>query len=108
MQALLGLLAFATRLLPMGRMAGRRLYMSIMGLKSLHSHIRITTDLKDDTLIWSKLLIHFKRRLLWQQEYIPDKDFCLSTEAVGSIGYAAGENIGTQVIGMPVGDKRVI
>lgn len=48
MQSLLGVLAFACRILPVGRIFSRRLYLAISGLKSPLDHVRITTPIKED------------------------------------------------------------
>lgn len=52
MQSLLGLLVFASKVIPMGHVFSCRLYMSTMGLTSPFSHIRLTKSLKDDLSIW--------------------------------------------------------
>lgn len=72
MQKLLGSLAFVTRILPVGRIFPRRLYFSIAGFKSPYSHIRMSI-----------------RRAILQYEFISDRDFCLSTDSAGSVGFAA-------------------
>lgn len=51
-QSLLGLLAFASCIMPVGRIFLRRLSLATSGLKSPFSHISLTLDLKDDLLIW--------------------------------------------------------
>lgn len=66
LQSMLGLLAFATCILPMGRIFSLRLYLAIWGYKNPYSHIRLTTDLKEDMLVWLKFLNHFNGRAFWQ------------------------------------------
>lgn len=83
MQSLLGLLAFATRIF------SRRLYISISGLKSPFSHIRLFHDMKEDLIVWLQFLYHFNGRAMWQEEFILDKNFLLFTDAAGSVGFAA-------------------
>lgn len=56
MQSLLGQLAFAARVLPMGRVFSRRLYSSISGLKNPSSHVRVNSEMKADLLVWLNFL----------------------------------------------------
>lgn len=89
MQSLLGLLAFASRVMPIGNVFSRKLYMAISGLKSPFSHIRITHDMREDLLVWLQFLTYFNGKSVWQEEFILDKDFFLFTDAAGSCGFAA-------------------
>lgn len=89
MQSLLGLLAFASRIMPIGKVFSRKLYVSISGLKSPFSHVRITHDMREDLLVWLQFLTHFNGKSVWQEEFILDKDFFLFTDAAGSCGFAA-------------------
>lgn len=88
-QSFLGLLAFATRIMPMGRIFSRRLSMATSGFKSPFSHIRLTCEMKDDLMVWSKFLIDFNGRSLFQSDFVFAADFELFTDAAGSHGFAA-------------------
>lgn len=50
MQSLLGLLAYACKVMPVGHIFSRRLYLSTAGYKSPFSHLCLTADLKEDLL----------------------------------------------------------
>lgn len=89
MQSLLGQLVFASRVLPMGRVFSKRLYVSISGLKSPSSHVRLTSEIKGDLLVWLNFLEQFSGKSLWQTEFVCDSDFLLATDAVGSTGFGA-------------------
>lgn len=75
MQSLLGLLAFASRVIPLGKLFARKLYSAITGLKSPSAHVRLSAEVKEDMLVWIQFLIHFNGRSVWQEEFILDKDF---------------------------------
>lgn len=63
--------------------------MAISGFKNPFSHVRITTDIKEDLLVWQKFLIDFNGRSVWQGEFVLDQDFQLFTDSAGSLGFAA-------------------
>lgn len=71
------------------RIFSRRIYIAISGLKSPFSHIRLTTDLKEDMLIWFNFLIYFKGKTFWQEEFNVDSNFHLFTDSSGSVGFGA-------------------
>lgn len=89
LQSFLGLLAFATRIMPMGRIFSRRLSLAMSGLKSPFSHIRLTCALKDDLLVWSQFLQDFNGRSFFQEDFVFAADLELFTDAAGSQGFAA-------------------
>lgn len=39
--------------------------------------------------MWKTFLVHFNGRAFWQEDLILDKDFCLSTDSAGSVGFIA-------------------
>lgn len=49
MQSLLGLLAFACKIMPVGRIFSQRLYLAT----SPFAHIHLTKALKDDLVVWA-------------------------------------------------------
>lgn len=59
MQNLLGLLAFASRVVPMGRVFSRKLYLAISGFENPQSLITITPDMKRDLIVWKSFFIKF-------------------------------------------------
>lgn len=89
MQKFLGLLAFAIRVLSIGRKFSRHFYLAISGFKSPTSHIRITTELREDLLVWAQFLDKFSEEAIFQEEFVSDDDFCLFTDAAGSVGFAS-------------------
>lgn len=40
-------------------------------------------------MIWLRFLEYFNGRAVWQQDFITDGEFCLHTDAAGSLGFAA-------------------
>lgn len=56
MQSLLALLAFASRIMQIGNIFSRRLYLVISGLKSPFSHVTISHDMREVLLVWLQFL----------------------------------------------------
>lgn len=88
LQSLLGMLVFACRVIPVGRIFSRRLYMVTKGMVSPFSHIRLTRYLKDDLLVWLSFLQSFNGRAVWQTS-LSAEEFGLFTDASGSVGFGA-------------------
>lgn len=88
-QSLLDQLAFATCIMSVGRIFSRRLYIAIAGLKSLLAHVRLSHDIREDLIVWLRLLEYFNGRAVWQREFVTDGEFCLQTDSAGSLGFAA-------------------
>lgn len=86
MQSLLGILAFACRIMPVGRIFSRRLYLAISGMKSPLDHIRLTTPLKEDLMVWAIFLECYNGRSFFQSEFVIASDFRLFTDAAVYIG----------------------
>lgn len=61
-QPLLGQLAFAVRIMPIGRIFSRRLYLAIAGLKSQSAQVRISHDIWEDLMVWLRVLEYFNGR----------------------------------------------
>lgn len=89
LQSFLGLLAFASRVMPVGRIFSRRLSLAMSGFKSPFSHIRITSELKDDLLVWSQFLSDYNGRTFFQEDFVFSADIDLYTDAAGAHGFAA-------------------
>lgn len=88
LQSLLGLLAFAGRVIAIGRVFSRRLYMATKGLGSPYTHVRPTRCLKDDLSIWLEFLQDFNGSTV-RQVCLDPQEFGLFTDAAGSVGFGA-------------------
>ncbi|XP_041424912.1 uncharacterized protein LOC108711538 isoform X1 [Xenopus laevis] len=68
MQQALGLLNFACRIIPMGRIFNRRLEKSTSGVNKPFHKIRVTKEMKADLKIWNCFLSKFNGVRLWLAE----------------------------------------
>ncbi|XP_041442566.1 uncharacterized protein LOC121401560 isoform X1 [Xenopus laevis] len=89
MQQALGLLNFACRVIPMGRIFKRRLEKATTGVKKPFHKIRITKELRADLGVWDSFLTEFNGIRLWLSETKNNRELELLTDASGSIGYGA-------------------
>lgn len=89
LQSLLGLLAFASRVLPMGRVFSKRLYHAISGISSPFHFVQITSGIRDDLKVWRRFLSTFNGNCLWQAPFCSASALHLQTDAAGSCGYGA-------------------
>lgn len=89
LQALLGLLAFATRIIPIGRVFSKRLYKAISGYKSQNHYVRITSSLVSDLLVWNDFFMSYNGRSFWQTPFQNALVIILFTDATGNSGYGA-------------------
>lgn len=89
LQSLLGLLVFASKVIPMGQTFSKRLYRATCGVKSLYAHIRLTKHIKDDLRIWLDFFENFNGHSLWQDGFVPAEALKLFTNSAGSYGYGA-------------------
>lgn len=89
MQSLLGLLVFACRIMPMGRVFSRRLSLSTRGVQLPGHRIRITRSLRADLGVWRDFLRRYNGRTCCQSEEVDNSDICLFTDAAGSVGFGA-------------------
>lgn len=88
-QSLLGLLCFSCKVIPMGRVFCRRLYMATRGLKHPGSHVRLVSALRDDLRLWDSFLSDFNGHSMWQSEFVEARSLSLFTDAAGSFGFGA-------------------
>lgn len=88
-QSLLGLFAFASRVIPVARIFSRRFALAIGGFKNPFSHISITRPIKEDLRVWDQFLINFNGQAVWQSEFVKDSEIRLFTDASGSVGFGA-------------------
>ncbi|KAM3920262.1 uncharacterized protein RB166_014650 [Leptodactylus fuscus] len=89
LQSLLGLLVFACRIMPMGRVFSRRLSLATRGISSPRHHIRVTRPLKADLRVWLSFLDSYNGRTCWQSPEVSNSDLSLFTDAAGSLGFGA-------------------
>lgn len=89
LQSLLGLLAFATRIIPMGRVFSKRLYRAIAGCRSPNHFVRINSSLVSDLLVWNDFFSSYNGRSFWQTPFQDNSVVSLFTDAAGSTGYGA-------------------
>ncbi|XP_053570053.1 uncharacterized protein LOC128660298 isoform X1 [Bombina bombina] len=88
MQKTLGVLNFACKVIPIGRIFKRRLEISTRGAKKPEHMIRVTKEMRDDLKVWDQFLQEFNGVRIWQ-EVAPAVDFELYTDAAGGKGYGA-------------------
>lgn len=88
-QSLLGLLCFSCKVIPMGRIFSRRLYMATKGLKLPGSHLRLVAAVREDLCLWKSFLSDFNGQSLWQSEFVEARALGLFTDAAGGYGFGA-------------------
>ncbi|KAM4023858.1 uncharacterized protein ACNLHF_024804 [Anomaloglossus baeobatrachus] len=89
MQSLLGMLVFACRVMPMGRVFSWRLSLATRGVSRPEHRIRVTRAMKADLEIWRVFLESYNGRTCWQAEEVSNKELALFTDAAGSTGFGA-------------------
>ncbi|CAN2388332.1 RNA-mediated [Pristimantis euphronides] len=89
LQSLLGLLVFACRIIPMGRVFSRRLSLATRGAVKPSHFIRVSRSMKDDLRVWIIFLSSFNGRAVAQDMEISNYDFNLYTDASGSVGFGS-------------------
>ncbi|XP_069816798.1 uncharacterized protein [Dendropsophus ebraccatus] len=89
MQSLLGLLVFACRVMPMGRVFSRRLSLATRGVKSPGHRIRLTRQLKLDLEVWKAFLANYNGRTYMRCLECSSDEIELFTDASGSCGFGA-------------------
>lgn len=83
LQSLLGLLAFATRVIAVGRVFSKRLYKALSGLKNPRHFVWISSDLR----VWDCFSASFNGHSFWQSPFCDTSAISLFTNASGSCGY---------------------
>ncbi|KAM4690414.1 uncharacterized protein WCC33_017798 [Rhinophrynus dorsalis] len=89
LQSLLGLLNFACRVIPMGRVFSRRLQLATVGVKKAHYKIRLSRQLKEDLSVWEQFLRDFNGTRLWMGPTQSNGELQLFTDAAGAVGFGA-------------------
>ncbi|KAM4016539.1 uncharacterized protein ACNLHF_002833 isoform 1-T1 [Anomaloglossus baeobatrachus] len=87
MQSLLGLLVFACRVMPMGRVFSRRLSLATKGIRLPHHRIRITPCLRADLFIWNDFLSRYNGQTCFQDNFLSNEEISLFSDASGSLGF---------------------
>ncbi|KAG8579422.1 hypothetical protein GDO81_010876 [Engystomops pustulosus] len=89
MQSLLGLLVFACRVMPMGRVFSRRLSLATKGARHPEHRIRISAQLRAYLRVWESFLVTYNGRTCWQASEVTNSEISLFTDAVGAHGFGA-------------------
>ncbi|XP_077155697.1 uncharacterized protein LOC143818192 [Ranitomeya variabilis] len=89
MQALLGLLTFACRVMPVGRAFSRRLSLATKGASQPGHRIRLTRSLKADLLVWQTFLQSYNGHTCVMAREIASKDLGLTVGWNKKEGFAA-------------------
>lgn len=89
MQSLLGLLVFACRIMPMGRVFSRRLSLATRGISRPEHKIRITRPLRADLAVWNEFLDTYNGHTCCQETEVSSLEVSLFTDAAGSVGFGA-------------------
>lgn len=87
LQSLLGFLAFATRIIPIGQVFSKRLYKAIVGFNSPYHFLRDASQLFSDLLVWDEILASYNGCSFWQTPFCDASAILLFTDAAGSIDY---------------------
>ncbi|KAM4748826.1 uncharacterized protein WCC33_006225 [Rhinophrynus dorsalis] len=88
-QELLGVLNFACRVIPMGRIFSRRWERATAGVFKRHFKIRVTRQLKEDLEVWDSFLKDFNGLCLWLGPVQANNELQLFTDAAGAVGFGA-------------------
>ncbi|KAM4691121.1 LOW QUALITY PROTEIN: uncharacterized protein WCC33_015972 [Rhinophrynus dorsalis] len=89
LQSLLGLLNFACRVIPMGRVFSRRLQLATIGVRKSHYKIRLSNELREDLGVWDQFLKDFNGTRLWVGPAQNNIEIQLFTDAAGAVGFGA-------------------
>ncbi|KAM4809779.1 LOW QUALITY PROTEIN: uncharacterized protein WCC33_017801 [Rhinophrynus dorsalis] len=87
-QELLGVLNFACRVIPMGRVFNRRLERATAGVSKRHFKVRLTRQLRADLEVWDRFLQDFSGVCLWREPEQTNGELQLFTDA-GAVGFGA-------------------
>uniref|UniRef100_A0A1B8Y586 Uncharacterized protein n=1 Tax=Xenopus tropicalis TaxID=8364 RepID=A0A1B8Y586_XENTR len=85
-QALLGRLNFACKIIPAGRIFSRHLSWATVGIKKPYHFIRLNGEHKRDLEIWRLFLQTFNGISLWQDKELSNEEINLYTDAAGGKG----------------------
>ncbi|XP_053547443.1 uncharacterized protein LOC128639207 isoform X2 [Bombina bombina] len=88
LQSVLGLLNFAGRVIPMGRIFLKRMERMLPGVTSPKDKLMVNKDMKEDH-VWDLFLSDFNGICIWRTPQTPARDLHLFTDAAGGFGYGA-------------------
>ncbi|XP_063772971.1 uncharacterized protein LOC134909710 isoform X2 [Pseudophryne corroboree] len=86
-QSLLGMLNFACRVIPMGRVFCRKLERATAGCARPHHFVRLSSELKRDLAVWASFLEEFNGVSIWQAPAVDSEQLQLFTDAAGVSGF---------------------
>lgn len=89
LHSFLGLLAFGSRIMLEGRIFSRRMSLATSTFKPPFSYICLTSDIKDDLLVWSQFPADYNDRSILQEDFVFSADMELYTDAAGSFSFSA-------------------
>ncbi|KAM4663361.1 uncharacterized protein O3C94_011588 [Discoglossus pictus] len=89
LQSILGMLAFACRIIPMGRIFCHRIALATVGIKQPHHFARITASIREDAAVWVTFLESFNSRALIHKCSQSNIQLALFTGASGAHGFGA-------------------
>lgn len=89
LQSLLGLLAFAFRIMPFGWVFPKRLYRAISSCSPPSHLVRITSEIIADLRVWLQFIRTFNGCSMWQYHYCSASALHLHSDAAESCGYGA-------------------
>ncbi|XP_063807931.1 uncharacterized protein LOC135004924 isoform X1 [Pseudophryne corroboree] len=86
-QSVRGMLNFACRVIPMGRVFCRKLDRAAAGCARPHHFVRLSSELKRDLAVWASFLEEFNGVSIWQAPAIDSESLQFFTNAAGSSGF---------------------
>lgn len=89
LQSLLGLMVFACRIMPMGRVFSRRLSLATRGVRAPTHRVRVSRSMRADLYVWKEFLRTYNGRTVCQAVEDSNVDLELFTDAAGSRGFGA-------------------
>ncbi|KAM4652167.1 LOW QUALITY PROTEIN: uncharacterized protein O3C94_014521 [Discoglossus pictus] len=89
LQSILGKLAFACRIIPMGRIFCRRIALATFGIKQPHHFAKITASIREDATVWVAFLESFNGKALIHTSCQSNIQLALFTDASGAHGFGA-------------------
>lgn len=81
------LLGFACKVILMGQIFSRRLFLATTGLSHPGSHVRVSSSLREDLRLWDSFLEVFNGHSMWQAEFVEARALNLYTDGGGSVSF---------------------
>ena len=90
LQSLTGMLNFACQIIEPGRAFSRRLYNLAIGLSKPFHHVKITSQVKEDLLVWQSFLLNYNGKTFFlDYKWAQNNHLNLYTDAASTIGFGA-------------------